>query len=146
MNWLTEEQIKKFMAHYNYDIRITHNARWIDQKCTPDVITIIADCILAFAEENSIDCVFSSMDIFWTSLQKLLLTNRFWHLFSFLALASFSGPASINSIFCACLQSLTSFNKFFFNLTFNFSTGIICHFHLLWISFTLALMSKWMVT
>lgn len=72
--------------------------------------------------------------------------NRFWHLFSFLVLASFSGPAIINLVFCACLQSLTSFNKFFFNLTFNFSAGIICPFHLLWISFTLALISKWMVT
>ena len=48
MNWLTEEQILKFMDHYNYDIRKSHNARWIDQKCTPDVLCIIADCILEF--------------------------------------------------------------------------------------------------
>ena len=47
MNWLTEEQIIKFMAHYNYDIRKSHNARWIDQKCTPEVLCIIAACIFA---------------------------------------------------------------------------------------------------
>jgi len=63
MNWLTEEQIKKFMAHYNYDIRITHNARWIDQKCTPDVLCIIADCILEFVNSNPEKEYFSSLDI-----------------------------------------------------------------------------------
>lgn len=62
MNWLTEEQIIKFMAHYNYDIRKSHNARWIDQKCTPDVLCIIADCILEFSNSSS-EKWFSSLDI-----------------------------------------------------------------------------------
>ena len=59
MNWLTEEQILKFMDHYNYDIRKNHNARWIDQKCTPDVINIIADCILFYITENDEDSWFN---------------------------------------------------------------------------------------
>ena len=63
MNWLTEEQILKFMDHYNYDIRKSHNARWIDQKCTPDVLCIIADCILEFANSNPDKEYFSSLDI-----------------------------------------------------------------------------------
>lgn len=63
MNWLTEEQIKKFMAHYDYDIRKTRNARWIDQKCTPDVLTIIADCILEYLNSNPDVDTFSSNDI-----------------------------------------------------------------------------------
>ena len=63
MNWLTEEQIIKFMNHYNYDIRISHNARWIDQKCTPDVLCIIADCILEFVNSNPDKEYFSSLDI-----------------------------------------------------------------------------------
>ena len=62
MNWLTEEQIQKFMAHYKYDIRITHNARWIDQKCTPDVLCIIADCILEFVNSATEEW-FTSLDI-----------------------------------------------------------------------------------
>lgn len=61
MNWLTEEQIVEFMNNYNYDIRKSHNARWIDQKCTPDVLCIIADCILEFSN-SSIEW-FSSLDI-----------------------------------------------------------------------------------
>lgn len=63
MNWLTEEQIIKFMNHYNYDIRRSHNARWIDQKCTPDVLCIIADCILEFVNSNPDKEYFSSLDI-----------------------------------------------------------------------------------
>lgn len=63
MNWLTEEQIQKFMSLYNYDIRKSHNARWIDQKCTPDVLCIIADCILEFAGSNPEKEYFSSLDI-----------------------------------------------------------------------------------
>lgn len=63
MNWLTEEQILKFMDHYNYDIRKSHNARWIDQKCTPDVLCIIADCILEFVNSNPDKEYFSSLDI-----------------------------------------------------------------------------------
>lgn len=66
MNWLTEEQILKFMGHYNYDIRKSHNARWIDQKCTPDVLCIIADCILEFVNSNPEQEYFSSLDI-WHS-------------------------------------------------------------------------------
>ena len=66
MNWLTKEQILKFMDHYNYDIRKSHNARWIDQKCTPDVLCIIADCILEFVNLNPEQEYFSSLDI-WHS-------------------------------------------------------------------------------
>lgn len=66
MNWLTDEQIEKFMSHYDYDVRKSHNARWIDQKCTPDVLCIIADCILEFVNSNPDQEWFSSLDI-WHS-------------------------------------------------------------------------------
>jgi hypothetical protein len=45
MKWLTEEDIKDFLKERNYNIQISHNARWIDQKCAADVMTIVADCI-----------------------------------------------------------------------------------------------------
>ena len=66
MNWLTEEQILRFMDHYDYDIRKSRNARWIDQKCTPDVLCIIADCILEFTNNNPDNEYFTSLDI-WRS-------------------------------------------------------------------------------
>ena len=29
--------IQKFLDEHDYDIRKTHNGRWIDQKCTMDL-------------------------------------------------------------------------------------------------------------
>ena len=62
MKWLNEHDIETFLSGTNYDIRISRNARWIDQKCAADVVTIIADCILNFSEENPYS-EFTSNDI-----------------------------------------------------------------------------------
>lgn len=40
------EKIQSFLDEYDYDIRKTGSARWIDQKCTMDVLSVVADCIL----------------------------------------------------------------------------------------------------
>lgn len=62
---MTEREIIEFLSTKNYDIRITHNARWIDQKCTPDVLCIVADCILNYIDTNG-DLVFTSKDIWFS--------------------------------------------------------------------------------
>lgn len=59
---LTEQSIIDFINRNNYDLRISHNGRWIDQKCTPDVISFVADCILVYIDETKHDS-FSSRDI-----------------------------------------------------------------------------------
>ncbi len=70
MKWLKDSDLDEFINVHNYDIRLTKNARWIDQKCTPDVITIISDCILEFLESKNVSEIenveFTSMDI-WRS-------------------------------------------------------------------------------
>lgn len=39
--------IDNFLNQYNdFDIRQTHDARYVDQKCTPDIVCFIADCIV----------------------------------------------------------------------------------------------------
>lgn len=45
MKWLTESELLEFLKTKDYDIRKSHSARWIDQKCTADVITLVADCV-----------------------------------------------------------------------------------------------------
>ena len=47
------QQIQDFLNSYDYDIRKSHNARWIDQKCTCDVLSIIADCILEYTNYDT---------------------------------------------------------------------------------------------
>lgn len=44
----------KFLNHFDYDVRKTRDARWIDQKCIHDVISIISDCILEYVDSSSI--------------------------------------------------------------------------------------------
>lgn len=67
MNWITDSQVKDFIGEHNYDIRENSKkqvcARWIDQKCTPDVLCVIADCIIEFCNTNEQIEYFSSSDI-----------------------------------------------------------------------------------
>lgn len=49
---LTQQAIIDFCNLHNYDIRASGNGRWIDQKCTPDVLSFIADCVLEYSMEN----------------------------------------------------------------------------------------------
>jgi len=63
MKLIDGEHLDNLLAEKDYDIRKSHNARWIDQKCTPDVVTIIADCILEFLSYKDVNTVFTSMDI-----------------------------------------------------------------------------------
>ncbi len=44
--------IEQHSQQYNYDVRKTNDARFMDQKVTPDVLCIIADCVLQFAGDD----------------------------------------------------------------------------------------------
>lgn len=44
---------EEFFSQYDYDVRKSGDARWIDQKCTFDVVSMIADCINEYVEENN---------------------------------------------------------------------------------------------
>ena len=45
-------EVDKLLNSKNYDIRKTNDARFMDQKCTPDVVCIIADCVLNLRESE----------------------------------------------------------------------------------------------
>jgi len=61
---LTQQDIIDFCNQHNYDIRESHNGRWIDQKLTLDVLSFIADCILQLTEDDP-NKEFKAKDI-WT--------------------------------------------------------------------------------
>ena len=63
---MTENEIISFLNNKNYDIRVHNNARWIDQKCTPDVLCIVADCIINYLDEYGDEKVFTSNDIWFS--------------------------------------------------------------------------------
>lgn len=67
MVWVTENVIKNYLEKFDLDVKKTGDARWIDQKCTPDILSFIADCIISFFNDaNRCNRKFTSMDI-WHS-------------------------------------------------------------------------------
>ena len=67
---LTDTDIIDYIAaRPSYDIRIYHNARWIDQKCTPDVLSMICDCINDYVLNNP-GKTFTSQDIWHSNFAK----------------------------------------------------------------------------
>ena len=42
------QDVEMFLEKHEYDIRKSHNGRWIDQKCAVDVVMLVADCILEY--------------------------------------------------------------------------------------------------
>lgn len=57
--------IDELLTSINYDIRVKQDARFMDQKCTPDVVCIIADCVMNL-RENEPEREFTVQDI-WDS-------------------------------------------------------------------------------
>lgn len=62
---LTQQAIIDFCEQYDYDIRKSGNGRWIDQKCAPDVVTVVADCICNYVYQNGY-VSFSSSNIWYS--------------------------------------------------------------------------------
>ena len=57
-----QNKLKKYFSEYDFDIRETRNARFLDQKVTPDVLSIVADCILNYIDNHDV-IEFTSTDI-----------------------------------------------------------------------------------
>ena len=57
--------LEKLLNSKNYDIRISNDARFMDQKCTPDVVCIIADCVMNLRESES-EKEFTVQDIWYS--------------------------------------------------------------------------------
>ena len=58
-------EINDFLNKFDFDVRKTEDARFMDQKVTPDVLCIIADCVLNYVADRD-DIEFTKDDI-WNS-------------------------------------------------------------------------------
>lgn len=74
---LTNNDVVNFISQFNYDIRLTHNGRWIDQKCSADVLTVIADCILNFVNNNPMCDNIMTRDIWFSDFSKQTVKEVF---------------------------------------------------------------------
>lgn len=57
------DSINTYLNQFDFDIRKSHDARYVDQKCTPDIVCFLADCILNTAASHQ---TFTANDI-WQS-------------------------------------------------------------------------------
>lgn len=57
--------IKEYLQKFDLDVRKSGDARFMDQKCTPDVVSTIADCVVNFIG-NELNKEFTVKDI-WDS-------------------------------------------------------------------------------
>jgi len=60
-----KEKIRAHLAQFDLDIRKTHNARFMDQKVTPDVLWFLAECIITYIKRDA-NCEFTIKNI-WNS-------------------------------------------------------------------------------
>lgn len=62
---MTNDVVRDFLNEHTYDIRISGNGRWLDQKCTMDVVCFVADCIVDYIRNGGVQ-PFQSPDIWRT--------------------------------------------------------------------------------
>ncbi len=72
---LTSNDIIEFCNSKNYDLRLSGNARWIDQKCTPDVLWSISDFVLNYI--NNVSETFTVVDIWKSDYAKLTIKETY---------------------------------------------------------------------
>lgn len=69
------QQVRDFCRSRDYDLRKTHNARWIDQKCTPDVVWSVADFVLDYTE--NVGDTFTVKDIWQSDYAKETIAETY---------------------------------------------------------------------
>ncbi len=70
------EQIQKHLQSINFDIRLTKDARFMDQKVTPDVISVVAECVLEYLGKDT-KKEFTKNDIWYSDFAKNIIPSTF---------------------------------------------------------------------
>lgn len=74
---MSEERIKEYLAQRDYDVRKSGYGRWIDQKCTPDIVWSVADFVLNYIKEYGEDAEFTVKDIWYSDYAKEFIAEEF---------------------------------------------------------------------
>lgn len=68
--------IQDFIKRQNLDIRVSKNGRFTDQKCIPDVLCAVAECVLAYIDGDNTKG-FTKDDIWHSDYANELITESF---------------------------------------------------------------------
>ena len=72
---LTQQDIVTFCDSHSYDLRVSGNGRWIDQKCTPDVLWSISDFVIEYVDNVRDD--FTVRDIWQSEYAKQTIADTY---------------------------------------------------------------------
>ena len=73
---MTEQEIKTYMDSLNLEVKNMPDARFMDQKCIPDVVSAVSECILAYVgDDNNKD--FTKTSIWYSDYAQELITTSF---------------------------------------------------------------------
>lgn len=70
------EQIEKHLQKYDFDVRKSKDARFMDQKVTPDVLSVVAECVLEFLG-NDTEKEFTKNDIWHSEYASEIIPSTF---------------------------------------------------------------------
>lgn len=71
-----EKQITEYLNQFDFDVRKTQDARFMDQKCTPDVVCAVCECIVEYIKDNP-NLKFTKNDIWHSEYAEELITESF---------------------------------------------------------------------
>lgn len=72
---LTQQDIVTFCDSHSYDLRVSGNGRWIDQKCTPDVLWSISDFVIEYVD--NVRDEFTVKDIWQSDYAKQTIADTY---------------------------------------------------------------------
>lgn len=70
------QQLNNFFAQFDFDVRKSRDARFMDQKVTPDVLCAVAECVIEFLEDD-LNKEFTKNDIWHSDYAQTLITESF---------------------------------------------------------------------
>lgn len=73
---MTEHEIKKFISTLDLRVENFEDARFMDQKCIPDVVCAVSECILDYVDNGHHDS-FTKNDIWHSDYSHELITTSF---------------------------------------------------------------------
>ncbi len=74
---LNNDRILKTVHSNELDVRKTHDGRWIDQKCTPDVVCAVADIVDSISDGKPDDFSFDSKDVWFSKYAREYILQQF---------------------------------------------------------------------
>jgi len=74
---LSQTDVEEYFNQKDFDVRQSRFGRWIDQKCTPDVVWSLSDYILDYVSNNGEEATFTVKDIWQSDYAKDMVSVEF---------------------------------------------------------------------